>query len=40
VREHKKIIRRLIENALEISIKKVTEKRKMHRMFLPEDLSH
>ncbi|MFZ0220388.1 MAG: hypothetical protein WAM42_01675, partial [Candidatus Nitrosopolaris sp.] len=29
-----KIIRRLIEKALEISIKKVTEKNKMHGIFL------
>ncbi|MGC2685508.1 MAG: hypothetical protein WA323_26935 [Candidatus Nitrosopolaris sp.] len=33
-REDLKIIRRLIENALEISIKKVTEKNKMHGIFL------
>ena len=32
-----KIIRRLIEKALEISIKKVTEKKKMHGIFLFED---
>jgi hypothetical protein len=35
--EDRKIIRRLIEKALEISIKKVTEKKKMHGIFLFED---
>jgi hypothetical protein len=35
--EDRKIIRRLIEKALEISIKKVTGKRKMHGIFLLED---
>jgi hypothetical protein len=35
--EDRKIIRRLIEKALEISIKKVTEERKMHGIFLFED---
>jgi hypothetical protein len=35
--EDRKIIRRLIEKALEISIKKITEKKKMHGIFLFED---
>ena len=35
--EDRKIIRRLIEKALEISIKKVTEGKKMHGIFLFED---
>jgi hypothetical protein len=35
--EDRKIIRRLIEKALEISIKKVTEKKKMHGIFLFEN---
>jgi hypothetical protein len=35
--EDRKMIRRLIEKALEISIKKVTEKKKMHGIFLFED---
>ena len=38
--EDRKIIRRLIEKALEISIKKVTEKTKMHGIFLFEDPIH
>ena len=35
--EDRKIIKRLIEKVLEISIKKVTEKKKMHGIFLFED---
>ena len=35
--DDRKIIKRLIEKALEIAIKKVTEKRKMHGIFLLED---
>jgi hypothetical protein len=35
--DDRKIIKRLIEKALEISIKKVTEKKKMHGIFLFED---
>jgi hypothetical protein len=35
--EDKKIIRRLIEKALEISIKRVTEKKMMHGIYLLED---
>jgi hypothetical protein len=35
--EDKKIIKRIIEKALEISINKVTEKRKMHGIFLLDD---
>ena len=35
--EDRKIINRLIEKALEISIKKITEKKKMHGIFLFED---
>ena len=38
--EDRKIFRRLIEKALEISIKKVTEERKMHGIFLFEDPIH
>ena len=34
--EDRKIIRRLIEKALEISVKKITEKKKMHGIFLLE----
>jgi hypothetical protein len=35
--EDRKIIRRLIEKAIEISIKRITEKKKMHGIFLFED---
>ncbi len=35
--EDRKIIRRLIEKALEISIKRITEKKMMHGIFLLED---
>jgi len=35
--DDRKIIRRLIEKALEISVKKITEKRRMHGIFLLED---
>lgn len=35
--EDKKIIKRIIEKALEMSINKVTEKRKMHGIFLLDD---
>ena len=35
--EDRKIIKRLIEKALEISIKKITEEKKMHGIFLFED---
>jgi len=35
--EERKIIRRLIEKALEISVKKITENRRMHGIFLLED---